>query len=187
MPRRRKAARAFRSERPAEKEVREIVANPWMSGYYLDAESFYKVFPKPELRETFARIYPEEFYRVCHFESRREVSPADSEFSTNVFNRPRFMEFIRERGKVDAFEMPSLLEYPYRERAIAHARARAAWWVRNKLPLTPKEMEWLAADTGDDSCRDAFLAIAKRHYVPVEIKVAPMIDQNPNALRLIKT
>jgi hypothetical protein len=149
MPRKRKAARAFRKTGPVSRRVAAIFSDDFALYISLQTETFHIELPVPAERAVFARLFPDRFIELCHFEySDIDEYPASVGFETNVFCREGFAGFLRTH-EVDlstTFEMPDLFAVPYIDRLVVLARARAAWWAKNKLPETVKEGAWRDAD-----------------------------------------
>jgi hypothetical protein len=147
VPRKRKAARAFRKSTPDQETVRRKASNPfWL--LMLSAENFHQELPTAGERRAFAELYPEKFYQLFWFEaSEYDQYPASVQRASGccVFRRERFeTEFLREHSPRVPFDPPDLrgIRRNINEQQALLALARRAWWLANDWPMSKAERAW---------------------------------------------
>ena len=143
MPRKRKAARAFRKPQcSVQARVREKFALGSLELILLRVEDFHKELPSEAERRAFADIHPGIFYELFGFEaSAFDKYPASNvvAFGCCVFRRPNFMEFLKTNPARTPFTPPDLTDVAYRDQQAKMAAARMEWWRANKWGMTEPE------------------------------------------------
>jgi hypothetical protein len=148
MPRKRKAARAFRQLRSSvHTRIREKFAPDSWELIGLMVENFHKALPTEAERRAFAEIYPEIFYKLFGFEaSAFDQYPAleINHFGCCVFRRENFFaEFLAEHPPRLPFTPPNLTDVQYRDRQAVMAKARMEWWRANEWPISEAERRFV--------------------------------------------
>ncbi len=148
MPRKRKAARAFRKPSlSVHEEIRRRFAPDSLDLVLLPVQNFHQQLPTEAERDAFTDLYPEIFYNLFGFESSvYDQYPASIENATGscVFRRQNFAtEFLQANPPRCRFVPPDLRGVKYIEQHPVMARARADWWEANGWPTSEAEQRWL--------------------------------------------
>ncbi|MEP7366878.1 MAG: hypothetical protein ABI972_26775 [Acidobacteriota bacterium] len=137
MPRKRKAARAYRRPSSGPRaRVEAVFKNEfaWLATY--DLAEFARLLPEADERRAFSELWPEAFYRLHGFETG--VCGYDEPFTRVGF----VLTFLAEHPPAAPFDAPYLGDMGYGEARAASLAARAAWWKLNSWPMTPDERAW---------------------------------------------
>ncbi len=148
MPRKRKAARAFRPARLATiAAMRKRFPTRADLFFVTLPENFFTELPTAAERQAFAGAFPHEFYELFGFFSHASDEwPASTMFELRgIFRRPRgeYMRLLKEQPPQAPFDPPDVEVLPFRERNPAIALARGQWWQANGWPMSKREAAWL--------------------------------------------
>ncbi len=147
MPRKRRAARAFRAPQSSvHARIRQDFLPGCLALLFLTVENFYDKLRTEAERNAFCDEYPEVFYDLFNLESSVfDQYPASVVVATGscVFRRWNFAaEYLQAHPPRTRFIPPDLRNLPYLERHPAMAGARAGWWKTNGWEMTDAEARW---------------------------------------------
>jgi hypothetical protein len=163
----------------ARQHVREI-CDPWDLDVNLNAGTFHRILPTPELRTAYMVEFHEDWLNLsglCHNAMGFRESAEEA-----CFRRWDIDGFLAKHKRAP-FELPDLWDVWCEGRAEPiHTRnrrlydavqsARAEWWIACRLPVTKEEIDWLRRFASDfllearECCSDIWEA---RQFASAEV------------------